>query len=291
MSDTKHIIILITTRDYYSLTPPVFSLQKVNHDSLIAFSETVKRINTTVVPSNNQTRNISSILGKKKQDSPTEGKNPLEAIKDMFIRGGSSEDKKKYRGFWDSWDYRLNLKHLTIKGKVDDSGSHNDKAALQDAQQQAEDVCYEIYVAPCFPTKFKDTNLGIRHQFLKTVFGDLLTKDSIVLAHDLDLFLINDERFMTEKDCIDGNNVLSSEIISFSKVFGFQHVDDPGTLYSDVIKKLSSLTIESCKVIIDRLTKEQNNQEIYKQIDEFPFSSDSERKENLITLIQKIELV
>lgn len=289
MSESKSINLLITTRDYYSLTLPNLSFQEVDRDSLLAFSEIVKRVNTTTV-STSQTRNISAILGKKKQDSPTDESNPLEFFKEMFLRGGSSEDKKKYRGFWDSWDYKLYLKHISLKSGGEVNELRNDMA-LRDSQLEAKDICYDIYVAPCFPTKFKDTNLGIRHQYLKTIFGELLNCNSIVLAHDLDLFLINDERFLSPQDCIDAGNVLSSEIISFSKVYGFQHVDDPGTLYSDIIKKLDCLTVKSCKDIIDRLTNEQNNQDAYKKIDQFPFINDSEPKENLMNLIKSIKLV
>lgn len=266
--------ILITTRDYYSLDSSHFDLHEVKEQSLLEFSSMIRSICSIPIVSNSPTRNVARLLKKKKEDeSNPDRQNPLEVIRQMFIEGASSEDKKKYHGFWDTWDYKLYLKHLTVESEVNDNASK---------------TSFEIYVAPCFPTKFKDNNLEIRHKYLKTIFGEFLTPASILLAHDLDLFLYNDERFLKEDDCKEANYILTTENVSYFNVFGFQHVDDPHTVYSDIIKKLDCLTAKICHDIINRLINEGKNQILYKQIDEYPFISSSKSKEDLESLIQQI---
>ena len=289
--------ILITTRDYYSLNSEIVSPVEV---SLESFSKFLIAITEKGSASGNNERSMACIMGGKKKKTNQDDNNPLDAIKKMFIKGGSSEDKKKYKGFWDDWDYKFYLKHLLIPNpkqmqeKQETIKQTGIDAGVNECNDKEDDNnipdYFDIYVAPCFPTKFKDTNLEIRHQYIQVIFGKLLNEDSILLAHDLDLFLNNDERFLTKEDCQAANNVFTENTINFSNIFGFQHVDDPHTIYSDFIKKIGTdnLTPKLCNDIIEKLIDKENNLKYYKQVDEYPFQSGQKSKEGLETLIQKI---
>lgn len=180
-------------------------------------------------------------------------------IRQLFIEGGSAEDHRSYNGFWDNWNSKLYLKRIILN-------------------KNANSIV--LYIAPCFPTDYYKENLSIRHAYLKALFDKLFSSHSLLIAHDKDLYIENDERCLKIEDCISGSKELSEEVIPLCQVFGFQHVSDPHRLYSVFVNKLGNLSYEDCLNAIETIEHDINNRTIFELIDNYPFSQDGKLNDN-----------
>jgi len=286
--------ILVTTRLYYSIEVPPKDLVEINSADLISIAHLVQgykqekeseQMKKNEDLEKNGRANIDDFDpfedDEDDEDVVNEDDSNLDyvdyntIIRQLFIEEGSAEDYRSYNGYWEDLNSKLCLKRIIA--------SSSGKSII-------------IYVAPCFPTNYDKMNLSIRHAYLKALFGKLLSSHSLLIAHDKDLYIENEERCLAAKDCISGSQALSEEVIPLCQVFGFQHVSDPNRLYSIFINKLGKLSYEDCLHAIEAIERDMNNRTIFDQIDNFPFGEDGKLKSidniealtNLTNLIKSI---
>lgn len=113
----------------------------------------------------------------------------------------------------------------------------------------------DVYIIPCIPRNHlygegKCKSQKVRQDYIGTFLNCVLSRlkdvnadDIFVAVHDLDVFANNDERNMSDEDLIP-DTILSRLIINGSikrdHIFGFQHDNDNGNLYSLFNQKLGA---------------------------------------------------
>ncbi len=297
---TKDLKIFVTTREYYSLSVPADDMIEVTHERMSSFADKINAIRQEIEEAQTLTNDAlaenkrASALDFEPFDNPTDEelddlgdavecnespKPPTEVtlsisdtFKHLFMDGGSAEDVRSYKGYWDNWDSKLYLKRIV---------------------QKQDDQSVTVIVAPCFPTDFVSSNYRIRHEYLRMLFGELLSPDVFLIAHDKDLYKDSNERCLTEDDCKNGGNILNGYRIPLGQIFGFQHLNERNHVFSIFVKKLSELTVEDCREAIKVIESDKKNREKYTEIDNYPFSSkgafkDDGKAEDIRKLIDEI---
>lgn len=280
--------ILVTTRKYYDLVVNEDDMIPVDENRMSEFSSLIEEMHKrsdsekkkeledkgqfsvsdidfdTSIDDDEEEDDDPEYINDERDVNNEPNSDAVKIISDLFENFGSDEDARYYRNFWRTWNPPLFLKRI-VKEKVD-----KDKIAGR----------ITVYVAPCFPTMYDSLNINIRHIFLTTLFGELLNNSSFLIAHDKDLYHDSDERHLSLEDCKEGKFVLKEDIVTLDKVFGFQHVNEMGNMYSEFVRKLDMLSYEDCEKAIRLLHTDKQNREKYEKIDKYPFNVDGTFKSN-----------
>lgn len=294
--------ILVTTRKYYDLVVNEDDMIPVDDNRLSIFSSLIEELHKQSDFEEKKELEDKGLVSvsdidfdasfddddedddpeyvKDEKDVNNESKSDVvKTISDLFENFGSDEDARCYGAFWSTWNSPLFLKRI-IKEKI-----------VKDKTEGR----ITVYVAPCFPTMYDTRNIYIRHKFLTILFGELLNNNTFIIAHDKDLYYDSDERNLSLEDCKEGKFVLKEDIVNLDKVFGFQHVNEKGSMFSEFVRKLDMLSYEDCEKAIRILQTDKQNRGKYEKIDKYPFNVDGTFKSNgsaqeLSDIINEIKL-